>query len=254
MTDGTPPYRRAVLAMGTGNVDRDMLREAAEFARLLELDVLGVFIEDRSLIELAALPFARELRLPGHDWQALEPQRVVNELRAAAEQARRLFRQEIGSQGVACSFEVHSGSPAAMASSVAQTTDVLIVMEPLAVDMLAPGWELVRRAALQSAAAAVLLLPRSGMPRRGPVAAVAASPLDPCFQLALHIAKAMGEQALAIPPEDQMSTRALLASLRRVLGPHRERLLILPRRAAMHDETNLEMVRLREVPTLIVRP
>lgn len=252
-TDGSPPYRRAVLGMGTGNADRDMLREAAEFARLLELDMLGVFIEDRSLIELAALPFARELRLPGHDWQALEPHRVDNELRAAAEQARRLFQQEVESQGVVCSFEVHSGSPAALASSVAQTTDVLIVMEPLAVDMLAPGWKAARRAALESAAA-VLLLPRSGMPRRGPVAAVAASPSDVCFQLASHIAKAAGEQAFAIPPEDQVSAQALLTSLNRVVGPQRERLLVLPRKAAMYDETTLEMARLREVPTLIVRP
>jgi hypothetical protein len=239
--------------MGTGNVDRAMLREAAEFARLLELDMLGVFIEDRSLIELAALPFARELRLPGHDWQALEPQRVGSELRAAAEQARRLFRQEIESQGVACSFEVHSGNPAALASSVAQTTDVLIVMEPLAVDMLAPGWEAARRAAIASAAA-VLLLPRSGMPRRGPVAAVAASPSDVCFQLASHIAKATGEQVFAIPPEDQASPQALLTSLWRALGPHRERLLVLPRKATMHDEMNLEMARLRQVPILLVRP
>ena len=77
--DALSPYRRAVLGMGIGNIDRDMLREAAEFARLLELDMLGVFIEDPSLIELAALPFARELRLPGHDWQALEPQRVGSE-------------------------------------------------------------------------------------------------------------------------------------------------------------------------------
>lgn len=252
-TDSRPPYRRAVLGMGIGNVDRDMLRGAAEFARLLELDMLGVFIEDRSLIELAALPFARELRLPGHDWQTLEPQRVGDELRAAAEQARRLFRQEVESQGLACSFEVHSGNPAALASGVTQTTDVLIVMEPLAVDRLAPGWEPARRAALESAAA-VLLLPRSGMPRRGPVAAVAASPSDVCFQLAAHIAKAAGEQVFAIPPGDQLSARALLASLNRVLGPHRERLLVLPREAAMHDETNLEMARLRDVPILIVRP
>ena len=54
---------------GSGSVDRDTLRAAAEFARLLQLEMLGVFIEDRALLGLGALPFARELRLPGHDWQ-----------------------------------------------------------------------------------------------------------------------------------------------------------------------------------------
>lgn len=244
------PYRRAVLGLGTGSVDRDMLRAAAEFARLLELEMLGVFIEDRALLGLAALPFARELRLPGHNWQTLQPQRVEDELRAAAQQAQRLFHQEIASQGVTCRFEMRPGDPTTLASDIAQTSDVLIVGEPAALDALAPGSEPARRAALASAAA-VLLLPRSGMPRRGPVAAVAAEPSAPCFALASRIAAAAGEQALAIPGEPT-STATLLASLQRVLGPHRERLLILPRSATMSEEMALEVAGQRKVPVLVV--
>ena len=243
-------YRRAVLGLGTGSVDRDMLRAAAEFARLLELEMLGVFIEDRALLGLAALPFARELRLPGHDWQTLQPQRVGDELRAAAQQAQRLFQQEIASQGVVCRFEVRAGDPATLASDVAQTSDVLIVVEPVALDALAPGSEPARRAALASAAA-VLLLPRSGMPRRGPVAVVAAGPSDPSFVLASHIAAAAGERVFAIPGE-LTSTATLLASLQRVLGPHRERLLILPRNATMDEQMPQEIAGQRKVPVLVV--
>lgn len=120
MPNGTPPYRRAVLGMGAGGVDRRMLRTAAEFARLLDLEMLGLFIEDRSLLALAALPFARELRLPGHDWRALEVQVIGDELRAAALRARKLFEEEIEPQGIAYSFEVQRGDPAILSSNVAR--------------------------------------------------------------------------------------------------------------------------------------
>lgn len=239
-----------MLGFGAGSIDRHMLRAAGEFARLLKLEMLGVFIEDKSLLGLAALPFSRELRLPGHHWQTLEPQRVGDELRAAAHQAQQLFRQEIASQGVACRFEVRSGDPATVAGDVAQTGDILIVAEPTATDALASGSEPARRAALSSAAA-VLLLPRSGMPRRGPVAAVATGPSDSCFELASRIADAAGEQAVTIPGEPA-STATLLRSLQRALGSQRERLLILPRRAAMSDEVPLEVASLRKVPVLVV--
>ena len=251
MLKGPPAYRRAVLGMGAGGVDRHMLRTAAEFARLLDLEMLGLFIEDRSLLALAALPFARELRLPGHDWRALEVQGIGDELRAAALRARKLFEEEIEPRGIAYSFEVHRGDPAILSGNVTRPTDILIVVEPDAAEMVASGWEPTPWAAATSAAA-VLLLPRSGMPPRGPIAAIAASSSDPSFQLAARLAAATGEKALAIPSGDPASTAALLASLHRVLGLHQERLLILPRGAAMPDDLPLELAAQRRVPILIM--
>ena len=242
-------FRRAVLGLGPGGIDRQILRAAGEFARLLELEMLGIFIEDRSLLGLSALPFSRELRLPGHDWQALEPQRVGDELRAAAQQAQQLFWQEIASQGVACRFEVRPGDPATVAGDVAQTSDILIVVEPMATDALTSGSKPAQRAL--SSAAAVLLLPSSGMPRRGPVAAVATGPSDTCFELASRIANAAGDQAVTIAAE-QASTATLLHLLQRALGPHRERLIILPRSATMNDDVPQEVASLRKVPVLVV--
>ena len=246
------PYRRAILGMGAGRIDRGVLGAAAEFARLLELEMLGIFVEDRSVFGLAALPFARELRLPGHDWRALEPQRVIDELRAAAERARQLFRQEVESKGVMSHFEVRRGDPVTLASAVATSTDVVIVAEPFAADRLAYGFVPAQRAALASAAA-VLLLPTSGMSRRGPVAAVAAGPSDTCFLLATRIAAAAGEQAVAVPPTSDISVTGLIASLQRTLGQQRERLLVLTRGKSDHaDEITLELARRRDVPILIV--
>lgn len=242
-------YRRAVLGMSSGSVDRHMLQAAAEFARLLELEMLGVFIEDQSLIDLAGLPFTRELRMPGHEWRMMEPQRVDDELRAAAQQAARLFQREIKSQGLACRFEVRRGSPVTLASKVAQATDVLILAEPAAFDLLAPGSEPARQAA-EASAAAVLLLPRTGMPRHGPVAAVAASRSDACFELATRIAAGTGEKAFAIPPVEPASSAALMESLQRALGGRHERLLVLRRHETMPKEMLLDVATRRKTPVL----
>lgn len=83
------------------------------------------------------------------------------------------------------------------------------------------------------------------------MAAVATGPSDSCFELASRIADAAGEQAVTIPGEPA-STATLLRSLQRALGSQRERLLILPRRAAMSDEVPLEVASLRKVPVLVV--
>ena len=251
MPQDPPVYRRVVLGMGTGGVDRDVLRTAAEFARLLDLEMLGLFIEDRSLLTLAALPFARELRLPGHDWQALEVRRIGDELRAAASCARKLFEEEVESQGIAYSFEVQRGDPARLSGSITRPTDILIAVEPDPAELLTSGSQPARRPAATSPAA-VLLLPRSGMPRRGPIAAIAASDSDPSFQLAARLAAASGEKPVAIPSGDPPSAAALLASLQRVLGLHQERLLILPPEAAIPEELLQELAARRKVPILIM--
>lgn len=237
--------------MATGSVDRHVLRAAAEFARLLELEMLGVFIEDQSLIDLAALPFTRELRLPGYEWQVLEPRRVDEELRAAARQAARLFAREVEAQGLTCRFEVRRGNPATLASSVAQATDVLILAEPATFDLDGPRGKPGRQAAEESAAA-VLLLPRSGMPLLGPVVAVAASRLDASFELAARIATVTGEEALTIEPVGAATSAALMESLDRKLGAQHERLLILRREAAVPIDELLEVAARRRTPVLVL--
>lgn len=250
MPSGPSLMRCVVLDAGTGTVDRPALRAAAEFACLLRLEMLGVFIENPSLLALATLPFARELRLPGYGWQSMQPQRIDDELRAIALQARELFHQEIGSRGVTGRFEVRRGNPETLTGDVARPSDILIVIEPGATEALTSSGELMRRAAFSSPAS-LLLLPRSGMPSHGPVAAVWSSESDACYALASRIAVATGEEAVAIPPQDGTSSAALLASLARTLGPRRERLLVIPREGSTLDAL-LPVASQRQTPVLLV--
>jgi hypothetical protein len=250
MSPGPAPVRCVVLDTGAGDVGRSALQAAAEFARLLRLELLGIFIEDPSLLALCALPFARELRMPECDWQALQPRRLEDELRAAGLQARQLFRHEVESRGVAGRFEVRRGDPAALTGEFAQPTDILVVVEPQAADALAPAREVIRRAALSSPAS-LLVLPRSGMAGPGLVAAVADSESDTCFELASRVAAASGETAIAVPLAARSTPALLSASLTRALGAQRERLLIMPRNLVTF-ETLLSVASERRVPVLLV--
>ena len=62
----TQPYsfKRIVLGLQPSAPDRAM-QLAVELADLLHLDLLGLFLEDTSLRDLASMPFAREFRLLG---------------------------------------------------------------------------------------------------------------------------------------------------------------------------------------------
>lgn len=250
MSLGPAPVRCVVLDTGAGDVGRPALQAAAEFARLLRLELLGIFIEDPSLLALSTLPFARELRMPGCDWQVLQPRRLEDELRTAGLQARQLFRQEVESHGVVGRYEVRRGDPAVLTGEFAQPTDVLVVVEPHAIDALAPAREVIRRAAVSSPAS-LLLLPRSGMARPGLVAAVADNESDTSFALASRVAAASGEAAIAVPLVGRSSPAILSASITRALGAQRERLLVVPRNLATF-ETLLSVASERRVPVLLV--
>lgn len=246
-------FRRVVLGLAPGQIDRRILRATLEFARLLELEMLGVFVEDQALLGLARLPFARELRLPDHGWHAFEPERVLADLRAAAEQARKLFDQEIAEQGIACHFEVRRGDPATLVCSLGGQTDIVVVAEPAAAaERATTAVARTQRAAAQSPAA-VLFLPPSVMPSKGPVAVFAASTADAAAVLASHIAEAAGEESIPIPPPRH--PEAFTRSLARALGRRRERLVVMTRGiAGSSDETPILLAAERGVPVLTIEP
>ena len=62
-----PHHRRIVLSLHHGAASRSAMRHAAEMARLLDVGLTGIFVEDEAVHGLAAMPFAREFRLPSHD-------------------------------------------------------------------------------------------------------------------------------------------------------------------------------------------
>jgi hypothetical protein len=191
-------YRRVVLTVREGGAPAPAFRLAAELARALELELEGVFVEDEALLALAGLPFARELSLPGHTWQALDAARVLEDFRAAAETTRRLLADAAAAIGMASGFSVLRTDPAALWEKFL-ASDILVLVQAAAASGPAP--------AAPTCAAAMMLVPKR--PRTAP-GAIAAAPdgASLATATAAALARRSGEDLLLILPGNSSSAPA----------------------------------------------
>lgn len=273
-----PAHRRLIVELWHGGADARTLRSIAAVAALLELDLHGLFIEDASLFDLAALPFVRELRLPTHEWQAVETARIATELRHAAAASQRLLREVAAALGVANAFEIRRGEPDETLAAIAAGGDIVVICEPAS-----PGSRLASGAArLQTAAhasgASLLFLPAGYRPRSGPVVAVLDGGSDPALALAARAAINTRERLWLLVPEtagvaaETAVQRAMALGLPRsriavrgvagvriedmlqALGHAHEQMLVFARQAVAPDDLG-DAARLaaeRGVPVLVV--
>ncbi len=252
-------FRRLVLDIGHGAADAAALRAAEAFARLLGVELHCVFIEDEAVLALAGLPFAREYRLPTHDWSPIDASALAAELRHAAVQARQLLDRTLGDDGVPRAFEVLRGEPAACLAGLCRTDDIVVRVGPQA-----------RGAA---PLASCLLLPRGFQPRGGAVVAVMAGDDDPALEVACRIAAAAGDglMVLAGRAVDEASVRARAvaagvpvgrvvvrcvavgkpADILSALGGMREQVIVMARPAAGEAEV-AGLFEGRRVPMLLI--
>ena len=96
---------RIVLTLHPETGDQAWLRLATDLARLLDVGVHGLFIEDRGLLTFASLPFAREIRLPTFEWHPISAEQMARDLRQAAALMRRRLDEAARRAGVPSSFE-----------------------------------------------------------------------------------------------------------------------------------------------------
>ena len=218
--------RRLVLDVCHGASDTETLRTAAEFARLLSLDLHCLFIEDEALLTMADLPFAREIRLPDLQWTALDPTSVADQLRTMATQTRRRVNQVLKDLGLPDHFEIIRGDPAICIGGVCRLGDVIILTEPAT--PTAFGLKRVREAA-HASSASVLLLPQRHRFQSGPVTVVLSGPADGALEQACRIAMAAGQSVtVLVPATSDRAAEATLADQARRLGLPDNRLSIRP--------------------------
>ena len=224
--------RRLLLDLGHAAEGRDGIEAAAFIAHLLELDLLGVFVEDEALLSLAALPFARELRMPSHAWTAMEAAQMVTDLGKAAARLRRLLQEQSTRLGIASGFEVRRGDPATCLAAMRGEADMLGLVAPGSAAGRSFGAFPRAWAAARQSQAPVLLLPPGAALRRGPVAAVGAAAGTPQLDLALRLAAAAGEALLLLTPPGTKGAEEAAAERARAAGLGEVRLEIRPLRAA----------------------
>lgn len=219
MSDVTMRYgRRLLLDLRRDGPDRRMLRAVADLARMLDLSLHGLFVEDEALFALAALPFARELCLPTLEWRPMDVTRLQEDLLQAAAIRHRQLAEIASSAGIGHGFDVLRGDLAAAVAAVLAEGDIFAVVEtaprtdrpavppvavPLAIPPLAP----------------LLVLPADLLPRRGPIVAIVAGETPRVIGLAARLAAAAHEDlVILLVGTPQAFVPAAAAALARQAG------------------------------------
>ncbi len=216
----SPSFKRLVLGLQPSAADHTV-RVAVELADLLQVELLGLFLDDSSLRHLAHLPFAREFRGPAAGWQRMDIERVSRDLQAAADSLKRIFEQATRQLETAARFEVARGSLAESVAAVSRADDIFVVTEPInPAERMTSQFALLSKAAFQSAAA-VLLVPSRVARSKGPIVAIATKPNDTSIAAAAFFA-IVTKEALTILHVDQV--QGLDDEIRKIVAEGRLRI------------------------------
>lgn len=239
--EAAPHYERLILHYSHGPLGESVVRFAADLAQLLQLDFCGLFIEYEAVLNLAAAPLGREIRLPAHQWASLDPERIESEYRYAAEAARRQVVRVTRQVGIRETFDVLRGSLTTYLGTMSHAEDIVVITgsaleraEPLrqAFDVAQSGGE--------GAMPGILFIPPRVEARQGTIVAVAASSADASIEIAARIALAERAPLLVLLGADENADRSVRLLLQRLnLPAERVRLQVLAGLTPAHVRANL---------------
>jgi hypothetical protein len=244
---------------------------------LLHLDLLGLFLEDPSLRDLASIPFAREFRPLGGGWQMIELDRLSHDLELAARSIERMFTRAAKHLATRYQFEVARGPTAKTIATISRTDDIIMIVEPISpAERATQQFSWLMEAAFRSAAA-VMLVPPNIIRAKGPVVAIATSPDDSSIHIAAAIAIVAQEELVIIEADghdaEDARIRTLAAdaglTIKRITNAKirlpdpatcaqafrqvQERLIVMTR-GAFQDAVASTIAAARRVPVLVVEP
>ena len=127
--------RRIVVGFDAGAWRSETLRELAALAVETESELLGVFIEDTDLLQLARLPFAAEVGYTSAARRGLDLATLERALRARADTLRRALAAVLDPAHVAWSFRVAREAPSqvlgtALAAALAEGHAPALLIPP----------------------------------------------------------------------------------------------------------------------------
>jgi hypothetical protein len=276
MAVGPHQFKRIVLGLQPSAPDRT-LRLAVELADLLQLELLGLFLEDTGLHDLARIPFAREFRPLGGGWHPIDLDRLSRDLDLAARATERMFADAAKRLPTKSQFEVIRGRITETIAAVSRSGDIVMIAEPASPAERATQQFAWLIAAAFRSAAAVMLVPTRIARTTGPVVAIAAAPDDPSIDAGAAFAAAAKEELVVVATyEDAAEDQRLRATaagtgltirhvaagalplsdpavLMRGLHHVRER-LVLVTRGVLAEEVASTIAATRQVPVLVIEP
>lgn len=158
--------RRILVALDASVSSLAALEAAVALASRMEAELVGLFVEDVNLLNLAALPFAREIGFTSARRRRLGSAEMERSLRAQASRAEAALIAAAERKSVRCSFRVVRGEVTAQVLEAATEVDLLALGR-------AQAWRASSTSrVIVSAASRPVLLLASGTPVRAPVASV----------------------------------------------------------------------------------
>lgn len=104
-----------------------MLEQAAALARAIEAELAGLFVEDVNLLRLCGLP-GHEIALSSGMARRLEQATMERELRAQAEELRRLLEMVAQAREIAWSFQISRGRRREELLGAARKHDLVLLL------------------------------------------------------------------------------------------------------------------------------
>lgn len=117
--------RRIAVMLDAFDLSIAALEQAVRLAGHTGAQLEGIFVEDIDLLQLAELPFLREVRRSSHSVEAMNPSRMEQEFRVLARRAERLLGEQAARHHVSWSFRIWRGSIDSDLLAAALEVDVL---------------------------------------------------------------------------------------------------------------------------------
>lgn len=119
--------RRILVALDASRESLAALESAAHFAKRLQAELVGLFVEDVNLLRLAQHPFAREVVLSTRAGRSLDAETIVRDLRIQAAMARQALAQAAAQRQLQWSFRVARGAVEAELMAAALEADLVAI-------------------------------------------------------------------------------------------------------------------------------
>jgi len=219
--------RRIVVAIDASPHSLAAIESAAVLARLLEIELIGIYVEDIRLLRVAELPQMVEVNFYSQVVRPFTNRYAEGQLKAQAVRSRRALEEVAQRSQLRWSFVVRRGAVSAELVAAAQEGDLLTLGQL--------GWPLPGRRQLGSIAAAVLsqtpapvLIVRQGMRLHAPYLLLydGSSPARRGLSLAASLLPP-GGQLLVASSDEARHQQEVMQSLPLAVA-YRTRLLQIP--------------------------
>ena len=125
--DAEPTVQRLLVTLDSSAESLSGLDAAADVAMRLEAELLGLFVKDARLVELAGLPCAREVRFTSAWGKRMRPTTMERQLRVKEAAARRALEAAAARRRVAWSFRVTDHEPSEALMAAEPEADLVLV-------------------------------------------------------------------------------------------------------------------------------